>query len=132
MKIFIKLFSLINLFFINFIYSKEVCSLIEPIIAFGQTGCENPKIEIGNYRDYDDIIFEPNPISKSFELPNNFIVALDFGINYRITFINVLIIFLEAFKLMMDQDLKVPKEHVLKLSLLILVKVEVNILVKVI
>ncbi|KAM9969737.1 hypothetical protein ACTFIR_001573 [Dictyostelium discoideum] len=88
MKIFIKLFILINLFFINFIYSKQVCSFIEPIITFGQTGCENPKIEIENYRDYDDIIFEPNPISKSFELPNNYIVALDFGINYRITFIN--------------------------------------------
>ncbi|KAM9988253.1 hypothetical protein ACTFIZ_003610 [Dictyostelium cf. discoideum] len=88
MKIFIKLFILINLFFINFIYSKEECSLFEPIFTFGQIGCENPKIEIENFRDYDNIIFEPIPISKSFALPNNFIVVLDFGINYQITFIN--------------------------------------------
>ncbi|KAM9995973.1 hypothetical protein ACTFIY_002145 [Dictyostelium cf. discoideum] len=83
MKILIKLFILIN-----FIYSKEICNFIEPNITFGQIGCENPKIEINNYRDYDDITFVPNPISKSFVLPNNLIVALDFGINYRISFIN--------------------------------------------
>ncbi|KAN0039171.1 hypothetical protein ACTA71_001365 [Dictyostelium dimigraforme] len=70
----------------------EVCNIETPDYSFKDSICNNnPTIRIKNIEDYDEIIIEPTPISKSFEeysSTNNYYVVLDFGTNYQITFFN--------------------------------------------
>ncbi|KAN0021789.1 hypothetical protein ACTFIU_003933 [Dictyostelium citrinum] len=86
MKIFFVFFILYTFFF-NCIHSKEFCSNVEPIVTLDETNC-NPRIIIENSLDFDDILIEPNPISKSFSFLYYLYVFLDFGTTYQISFVN--------------------------------------------
>ncbi|KAM9958821.1 hypothetical protein ACTFIW_012410 [Dictyostelium discoideum] len=92
----IKFFSLILLvsILINISKSKEICDIITPIYYFDDTICDpdyytvvNPTVSIQNIKDYDYVLVSPEPISRSYNAPDNYIVVLDFGKSYNFQFV---------------------------------------------